>query len=185
MSGIMLVAAYLAAVNPLRTRLGMPESGDAGRGRTGVVGLGAGMALMAVATLAGGSGTILSIFEVTPEMFRVAAGIVVAVAAIAILLRHRPAAEPEASGWRAALWPVFFPRLLGAELVALALATGSTEGAAASVAAAALAFGLVVVLGAVRRGRLGDRLLLNTGRLVTVWLMVVAVYLIVDGIRAV
>ena len=67
MNGIMLATAYLAAVNPPRTRLEMPESAAGGRGRPGVAVLGAALALMAVAALAGGSGPILAIVEVTPR----------------------------------------------------------------------------------------------------------------------
>lgn len=182
MNGILLGIAYLATVNPLRTRVGLPES-DGGRGRMSVLALGAVIALGGVLALAGWSGPILDALEVSPETFRLAAGIVITVAAMVLLARPRPATEPEASGAKAALWPVAYPRLLSAEVVALALTTGTKEGVVATLVAAAIAFGLTVALGWLPRTDFTDRVLVNTGRLFTVLLAIVAVYLMVDGIR--
>jgi small neutral amino acid transporter SnatA (MarC family) len=182
MNGILLVVAYVAAVNPLRTRLGLPES-EGGRARMGVLAVGALLAAGGVWGLAGWSGPILDALQVSPETFRLAAGIVVSVAAIVTLVRPRPAEEPEAPGALASLWPIAYPRLLSAEVVVLALTTGTQEGVAATVAAAAVAFGTAVSLGLVRRSGFSDRVLLNTGRLASVLLVIVAVFLMVDGIR--
>jgi small neutral amino acid transporter SnatA (MarC family) len=182
MNGILLGVAYLATINPLRTRLGLPESDD-GRGRMSVVVLGAVLALGGVTALAGWSGPILDALEVSPETFRLAAGIVISVAAMVTLARPRPADEPEARGLTAAVWPVAYPRLLSAEVVALALTTGTKEGVAATLVAAAVAFGATVALGWLPRTDFTDRVLVNTGRVVTVALVIVAVFLMVDGIR--
>jgi small neutral amino acid transporter SnatA (MarC family) len=182
MNGILLGVAYLATVNPLRTRLGLPET-ERRRGRANVLILGALLALAGVAALAGWSGPILDALEVSPETFRLAAGIVIAVAAMVTLGRPRPTEEPEAKGWASALWPVAYPRLLSAEVVALSLTTGTKEGVAATLVAAAVAFGVTVALGWLPRTEFTDRVLVNTGRVVTVGLAIVAVYLMVDGIR--
>lgn len=182
MNGILLATAYLAAVNPPRTRLEVPEAAS-GRARMGVLGTGAALALGGAAVLAGWSGPLLDLLEVTPETFRLAAGIVLAVAAITTLFRPRPAPEPEAPGALAALWPVMYPRLLSVEVVALALATGTKEGVAATVAAAAGAMAVAVACGAVRRTPFADRVLAGVGRPATLLLAVSALYLIVDGIR--
>jgi small neutral amino acid transporter SnatA (MarC family) len=182
MNGILLGIAYLAAVNPPRTRLGLPED-ERSRGRMNVMVVGALLALAGVLAIAGWSGPILDALEVSPETFRLAAGIVIAVAAIITLIRPRPAAEPEAGGLLAAVWPVTYPRLLSAEVVALALTTGAKEGVAATLIAASIAFGSAVALGVLRRTGFTDRVLLNLGRLVTVLLVIVAVFLMVDGIR--
>lgn len=182
MNGILLGIAYLAAVNPLRTRLGLPEH-EGGRAKMGVLVMGALLALGGVLALAGGSQSLLEALEVSPETFRLAAGIVISVAAMVTLARPRPADEPEAEGWMAAVWPVFYPRLLAVEVVALALTTGTKEGVAATLAAAGVAFGLTIALGAIRRTGFADRVLLHTGRLVVVLLVIVAVFLMVDGIR--
>jgi len=181
-NGVLLGIAFVAAVNPLRTRLGLPEN-EGGRAKMSVLVAGTGLALGGVLALAGWSGPILDGLEVSPETFLLAAGIVLSVAAIITLARPRPAAEPEAGGMRAALWPVAYPRLLSAEVVALALTTGTKEGVASTLAAAAIGFGLTVGLGVVRRTDFADRVLLNTGRLVVVLLVIVAVFLMVDGIR--
>ncbi len=182
MNGILLTAAYLAVVNPLRTRPGLPE-GPGGRARMGVLAAGAALALAGVLALAGWSGPILDALQVSPETFRLAAGIVLTVAAMVLLARPRPAEEPEAPGAAAAVWPVLYPRLLSAEVVALALTTGTKEGAAATLAAAAVAFGATILVGFVPRNPLADRVLTGLGRLVVVLLAIVAVYLMVDGIR--
>ncbi|MBU1226298.1 MAG: hypothetical protein KJ698_03660 [Actinobacteria bacterium] len=182
MNGILLALAYLAAVNPLRTRLAIPEH-EGGRARMGVLAAGALVALGGVAALSGGSGPILEALEVSPETFRLAAGIVVSVAAMVTLARSRPAEEPEAPGAAAALWPVAYPRLLSVEVVALALTTGTKEGVAATLVAAVIALGAAVAVGTIRRTGFADRVLLNTGRLVVLLLVIVAVFLMVDGIR--
>ena len=182
MNGVLLGIAYLAAVNPLRTRLGLPEH-EGGRARVGVLAAGALLALGGVFALAGWSRPILDSLEVSPETFRLAAGIVIAVAAMVTLAKPRPTEEPEAGGAVAALWPVAYPRLLSVEVVALALTTGTKEGVAATLVAAAAAFGITVGLGALRRTGFADRVLLNTGRLIVVLLVIVAVFLMVDGIR--
>ena len=119
----------------------------------------------------------------TPETFRLAAGIVITVAAVVTLARPRPAEEPEAPGPAAAVWPVLYPRLLSVEVVVLALTTGTKEGVVATVLAAAAAVAVTVALGLVRRTPLTDRVLIGAGRLVVVLLTIVAVFLMVDGIR--
>jgi len=182
MNGVLLGIAYVAAVNPLRTRLGLPEH-EGGRARMGVLAGGAMLALGGVLALAGWSRPILDALEVSPETFRLAAGIVISVAAMVTLARPRAAEEPEAVGAVAALWPVAYPRLLSVEVVALALTTRTKEGVAATLVAAGIAFGTTVALGAVRRTAFTDRVLLNTGRLMVVLLVIVAVFLMVDGIR--
>lgn len=182
MSWILIGTAYLAAVNPFRARVGLPE-GDGLRARPGVLAGGAGIALAGVWALAGWSGPILDALQITPETFRLAAGIVITVAAMVLLARPRPPEEPEAPGALAALWPVAYPRLLTVEVVALALTTGSYDGVVPSVVAAAVALAVAVALGFMRRTPLTDRVLIGIGRLVVVLLAIVAVFLMVEGIR--
>jgi small neutral amino acid transporter SnatA (MarC family) len=160
----------------------MPE-GEAGRARPYVLATGALLALGGIAALAGWSGPILETLEVSPETFRIAAGIVVAVAAVRTLVAARPAAEPEPDGWRAALWPTAFPRLFTPEVAALALSTGSQEGGWAALWAALAAMAATAALGAVRRTPTADRVLLRLGRLLALGMALTAVFLIVDGIR--
>lgn len=182
MNGLLLGVAYLAVLNPPRTRLALPETPQ-DLARPGVLAVGSLVALAGLWALAGWSGPVLDALQITPETFRLAAGIVAGIAGLRTMVVPRPSEEPVPEGRRAALWPVAFPRLLTPEVVALALTTGSQEGAAATLAAAAC--GLVVVngLGLLPRRDMADRVLLRVGRLISVLLMIVAVFLVVDGIR--
>jgi small neutral amino acid transporter SnatA (MarC family) len=178
----LLVAAYLAAVNVARTRLGLPED-PRGRARPAVLAGGAALAFGAVAALAGWSGPLLRSLEITPETFRIAAGFALTIAAVAALLAPRPAAEPVPRGWRAALWPVAFPLLLGPEVMALAVATGTQEGVPATLGATGAALAALLALGALPRRPLPDRVLLWLSRVLGVVLLVAGMWLAVDGIR--
>jgi small neutral amino acid transporter SnatA (MarC family) len=181
MNGILLGLGYLAAVNPPRTRLGLPE-GPGRRADAAMVGLGAVIALGVVLGIGWASGPVLDALQITPETFRIAAGAVALVAGLAALWKSRPGAEPALDGWRAAIWPVAFPRLLAPEVAALALTTGSKEGVTATVVAAAVALVTVVALAGVRRTEMGDGVLEWTGRLLAMALVAVGVFLMIDGI---
>lgn len=178
----LLVIAYLAAVNAARTRLGLPE-GEGGRARWGALTGGSLLALGLVAALAGWSGPLLRGLEITPETFRIAAGIAAMLAAAYVLLVPRPAAEPVPGGWWAALWPVCFPLLAGPEVMALAVATGAKEGVAATLAGAGGALAVLLLLGLLPRRPLADRVLLWASRVLGLLLLVVGVWLAIDGIR--
>lgn len=182
MNGVLLAIAYLAVVNPPRTRTGVPEDGT-GRARSGVLGLGSVGALLALGALGGWSGPILDALQITPETFRLAAGLIVGIAGLRTLVVERPADEPELDGWGAAAWPVAFPRLFTPETAALALTTGSQEGGMAVLGGAAAALALLNALGWLRRTERTDRFLVRLGRMMSVLLMVMAVFLVVDGIR--
>lgn len=184
MSGALLVIAYLAAVNPPRARLGLPETG-ADRARPFVLGGGLLLGFGVVWGLAAVSGPLLDWLEVTPETFRIAAGITAVLAAAVVLVRPRPADEPELPGRLAALWPVAFPRLAAPQVLVLAISTGAQEGVAATLAAAAVSLGVLGVLGLVPRRGVADRALLWLGRVLAALLVVVAIWLIIEGIREV
>jgi small neutral amino acid transporter SnatA (MarC family) len=182
MNGVLLGLAYLAAVNPARTRLGLPEAATR-RADPAVTALGSVVALGAILGLAWLSGPLLEALEITAETFRIAAGLVGVVAGIAALWRAHPGDEPALSGWRAALWPVAFPRLLAPEVAALALTTGSKEGVPATVAAAAAVLAVVVVLAPLRRVGVTDGALAWVTRLLAMLLVAAGVFLMIDGIR--
>ena len=178
----LLVAAYLAACNVARTRLGVPEDAS-GRARPGALAGGAALAFGVTAALAGFSGPLLRALEVTPETFRIGAGFVAAIAAAIVLAVPRPAAEPIPRRWRAAVWPVAFPLLAGPEVLALAVATGSQEGVPATLAAAGIALAVLIALGLLPRRPLPDRALVWASRLLGAVLLLVGIWLAVDGIR--
>jgi small neutral amino acid transporter SnatA (MarC family) len=182
MNGIMLVVAYLGGFNPARTRLSVPETGGL-RARPGVLAAGSLLTFGAVAALTGWSGPILDALETSPETFRLAAGIMTGLTVALHVVRPRPATEPELRGWRAAVWPVAFPRLFTPVIATLALSTGASDGVPGSLIGAAVGLVTVNLLGLVPRRELGDRVLRWAGRMTAVALMITAVFLIVDGIR--
>ncbi len=178
----LLVAAYLAVLNVARTRLGVPED-EKGRARPAVLAGGALVAFGVVAALAGWSGPLLRSLEITSETFRIGAGFVAAIAGGVVLAVPRPAVEPVPRGWRAALWPVAFPLLAGPEVLALAVATGSQEGFGLTLGAAGIALAALMALGFLPRRPLPDRVLLWSSRVLGAVLLLVAIWLAVDGIR--
>ena len=181
MNGIFLVVTALAAINPARTRLGLPESGL--RARMGPLSTGGLIALVALAGLAALSGPLLEALEVTPETFRIAAGFVLLVAGVRSLLRPRPVEEPELDGWRAAVWPVAFPRLFTPEAVAFAVAAGASDGVGGAALALVIGIAAVVALGLVERRPVVDGVLRWTGTLLAVLVVLAATFLMIDGIR--
>jgi len=178
----LLLAAYLGVLNVARARLGAPEGSD-GRARPWPLAGGSLLALGLVAALAGWSGPLLRALQITPETFRIAAGIAGVIAAAHILIVPRPAAEPVPGGWWAALWPVCFPLLVGPEVMAMAVATGTREGVPATLAAAGAALAVLLALGALPRRPLSDRVLVWLARVLALVLLVVGLWLAVDGIR--
>ena len=181
MNPILLVATALAALNPARTRLGVPEAGDRARPFPIVAGTAAG--LVVAIGLAAVSGPFLDVLEVNPETFRIAAGLVLAVAGLRSIVWPRPAEEPELGGRRAAVWPVAVPRVLSPEVAALALTAGSIEGVAVTAAALAAAGGALVLLGLVARRPVADGVLRWAGSILAVLLVVAAAFVMIDGIR--
>ena len=70
--------------------------------------------------------------------FRIAAGIVAALAGAVDLFRRPPAPEPALAGWRAALVPVAVPLVARPALLVLALGAGADSGVLVSVGAMAI-----------------------------------------------
>ena len=178
----LLVAAYLGALNAARVRLGLPERED-GRARGPALLGGSLLAVGVVAALAGWSGPLLRALQITPETFRIASGIAAMLAGAYVLIVPRPVPEPSPGGWWAALWPVCFPLLAGPEVMALAVTTGSREGVPGSLVAAGASVAVLLGLGLLPRRPLTDRVLRWLSRVLGMVLLVVGVWLAIDGIR--
>jgi small neutral amino acid transporter SnatA (MarC family) len=148
-----------------------------------IVGPGVIGGIAALAGVAAASRSILSALEITPEMFRIAAGFVLVIVAAWMLFVPVPSQEPVAAGMAGAVWPVAYPRVVSPETLALALTTGASEGV--MVGPMAIAGAVVVMLGALRVGPLGQRVLAATGRVVALVLLLVAVWLAIQGVREV
>jgi small neutral amino acid transporter SnatA (MarC family) len=157
MSFGLLLLAFVTAVNPCRVRLAR-----AGRGAAHAIG--ALVALAVGAALAAAAGAVLDAIDVSPESFRLAAGLVLAVEGVRALALPRQRGEPELPGLAAAFVPVAFPLLLQPGVVTLALAAGGDGAAGKAIGALALALALAVLAGALRTGKRGEGLLLAGGR---------------------
>lgn len=182
MSDLLLFLAFFAAVNPLRSRVGLPEGPD-GRMRPAAVVVGALVSVAAIAALGWWSAPILDALEITPETFRIAAGLVAVLAGGWGFVVVVPAAEPPLGGWRDGLWPIAFPRVLAPEVLLLALAGATQNGVLATTVAAGVGVAALAGLGAARGTDRTTRLLVAGGRVLAVLLVVAGIFLMVDGIR--
>lgn len=171
-----LLLAFAAALNPCRTRLGLPERREA-------LVLGSLIALAAGAALATAGSVVLDSLDVSPESFRLAAGLVLTLEGLRALSLPRPAAEPELPGHGAALVPVAFPLLLQPGVVVLALAAGGDGVAGEATGALAAALVLVGLAAALPIESRAGVLLVAGGRLVGALEIAVGAALAVDAIR--
>jgi small neutral amino acid transporter SnatA (MarC family) len=185
-SGWLWAAVLLLALNPPRAAFAVPREGRSRRAvvRLAVAGGAIGALVVLVAALAGDP--LLDLLDVSEPSFRLAAGIVAAVAGAADLFRRPPAPEPALPGWRAALVPVAIPAVARPALVVLALGAGADERILASVRAMLLAVALLTVLAALwpTEGAQG-RALRWASRLLAAGLVACGVILAIDGILAV
>ena len=172
------VLAFVAVVNPARVRLGAPV-----KERAGLVALGSLVALAAGAALVVLAGEILAAVDVSPESFRLATGLVLAVEGAWTLVRLPSPAEAGLPGRLGALVPVAFPLLLTPGLVALALSAGADASTAEALGALAVALVAASASAAVERGSLPALLLTAVARLLAAAEIVAAVAIAVEGIR--
>ena len=185
-SGWLWAAVLLLALNPPRAAFAVPREGRSRRTvvRLAVAGGTIGGLVVLVAVLAGDP--LLDLLDVSEPSFRLAAGIVAAMAGAADLFRRPPAPEPALPGWRAALVPIAIPAVARPALLVLALGAGADERVLASLSAMLLGIALLTVLAAVwpTEGPRG-RALRWAGRLFAAGLVACGVILAIDGILAV
>ena len=182
-SGWLWAAALLLALNPARAAFGIPRAGRSPRDAAALAALGGALGGLAVCVAAALADPLLDALDVSDPSFRVAAGIVAAIAGAADLFRRPPLPEPGLDGWRAALVPVAVPVVARPALVVLALGAGADVSLLVTVGAVALGVGLLAAL--VDRcpidGPTG-RVLRWAGRLMAAGLIACAVILTVDGV---
>jgi small neutral amino acid transporter SnatA (MarC family) len=185
-SGWLWAAVLLLALNPPRTAFAVPREGRSRRAVVGLAAAGGAIGGLVVLVAALGGDPLLDLLDVSEPSFRLAAGIVAAVAGAADLFRRPPAPEPALPGWRAALVPVAIPAVARPALVVLALGAGADERILASVRAMLLAVALLTVLAALwpTEGAQG-RALRWASRLLAAGLVACGVILAIDGILAV
>lgn len=179
-----LVLAFFAVVNPARVGLGVPDQ-RSGQERGRLVLLGGLVGLAAAAALLAPAENILAAIDVSPESFRLATGLVLALEGAWTLVR--PAQPPGAAlpGRLAALVPVAFPLLLTPGLVALSLGAGADAPTAEALGALGAALFLAVAAAALARGPRAAVLLAAVARLFAAAEIVAAVVIAVDGVREV
>lgn len=142
-----------------------------------------------VGVLAGAGGAVVLVWlarplldglDVEPESFWIAAGLVLGASGLVRVVVPR-GIRPHAVGepWHWAL-PIAYPVVIGPELVLAAMASGAHDDGAAATMAVALAAGLVLVAPA--RGRPYTGAL---SRLLAAAQVVLAIALVIDGIRGV
>jgi small neutral amino acid transporter SnatA (MarC family) len=171
-------AALLLALNPARAAFALPRTRVAG-----VAAAGGAIGGLAVCATAAVGGPLLDALDVSDSSFRIAAGIVAAVAGAADLFRRPPSPEPALAGWRAALVPVAVPVVARPALVVLALGAGADGGVLVTAGAMAIGAALLVALGVGRpmHGARG-RVLRWAGRLLAAGLVACGVILAIDGV---
>jgi len=184
MNGLLAIVAYVAALNPVRTRLGVPED-DKGGARMGPLGVGTALGVLGLAGLAAASRSLLDALEISPETFRIAAGFVLVIVAAWVIFVPVPTAEPVPNGMGALLWPVAYPGVIAPETIALALTTGASDGLGSTVLGLAVAGAGLVVLGPVRASPLVGRAMAAAGRVLAVVLVLVGIWLAIQGVREV
>jgi hypothetical protein len=159
-----LVAGFLATTNAGRVALARAAAGPSVRERLAAVGIGGAVIVLAAAF----ADDLLDALDVSPESFRIAAGIVLAATAVRDLFwPHVPGDAP------------FAAVLLTPELVCVAISFGADESFGRTFAAGAIGLSLAAVAVLAGRARPGPL----PARLLAALQVVIAVALGVSGVR--
>jgi small neutral amino acid transporter SnatA (MarC family) len=182
-SGWLWAAALVLALNPARAAFGIPRAGRSRRSVVGVAAVGGVIGGLAVSAAALAGAPLLDALDVSDPSFRIAAGIVAALAGAADLFRRPPAPEPALTGWNAALIPVAIPVVARPALLVLALGVGADRGVLVSAGAMATAIALLtgLVVACPTEGP-GGRALRWAGRLLAAGLVACGVLLVASGV---
>ena len=176
-------AVLLLALNPARAAFGVPRAGRSPRSAVRVAAAGGAIGGLAVCAAAAVGGPLLDALDVSEPSFRIAAGVVAAVAGAIDLFRRPPSPEPALPGRRAALVPVAIPVVARPALLVVALGAGADQGVLVSAAAMATGVALLIGLAAgwPTEGSRG-RVLKWAARLLAAALIACGIVLSVDGI---
>ncbi len=177
MNFVLLLIAYLGAVNPARAALAVDPGIDRRRVNTGAT-----IAFVIAVVLVAGADTILDWIDTSATFFRIAAGTVVGLTGAAALVVPPPAPVVGRSPRWSPLVPVLFPILLTPALVTLAISTGADYDAGRSYVAAAVAIGLTGGLVELSRTSSATAGLRALSRFLAAGAIVAAIVMIMDGI---
>ncbi len=181
MSFVFAAVAAVAAVNAPRIRPLVPQGGT-GRVAPGVVAAGSAIAFGVMAGLAFGAASLLAWLDITEEMWRIAAGLVIIAAGLRYVAFPTSGNEPALAGRRAAVVPVVFPLLVTPELFVLVLAISVGGSVATALGAVAVAFTAVNMALLVPRGPSSGPWT-AAARFHAAVLVVIGVAVVVDAIR--
>jgi small neutral amino acid transporter SnatA (MarC family) len=180
------LVALAAAFNPCWVALGVPRGSRPHREVVTIAalgGLGGALAVLAISLL---SGPLLDALDVSAPAFRIAVGVVGAVAGVVTFARPAPAPGPALDGRRAALIPVAVPLVLRPALAFLALGAHADRGVPVVAAALALSVALLVAVTArLRPEDVAGRVVTWSARATAAALVAAGLLLVVDGIFAV
>jgi small neutral amino acid transporter SnatA (MarC family) len=178
MSWWYLLAVAITAVNAARMRPALP---GAGRARLALAAAGAALVLFVGATAFVWADPLLQALDITPETWRLAAGVVAALAGAWVLVFPQRSPEDGLSGRWAALAPVAFPLVFTPELAAFVVLFGATEPASSWLPALILGLGTVPAAAAIEMRR--RDLWIGTSRMLAALLIALAIAQIIEGIR--
>jgi len=173
--------AFLVVANPFRWRLSVPE--DDGRPRPQAIAIGLGLLIAATLAITAAADTVLDWLDISPESWRIAAGVVVIGAGLWVMAFPQRRAEPELPGSMAGVVPTFFPVLLTPELFVLVKSTGADESVGLTMWALAVPVAGLVLLSSLRRSPPSETVLVGLSRLLGALAVVVGMALIISGIR--
>jgi small neutral amino acid transporter SnatA (MarC family) len=158
-----MVAGFVATTNAARVALTRQVASPSIGERVLAVGLGCAVVVLAVVF----AGDALDALDISPESFRIAAGLVLGAAGLVVLVRPRASGAP------------FAAILVTPELVSVALSFGADEATGRVLAAAAPALVLVAIAALADRPRMGPL----SVQFLAALEIVVAVALVVSGAR--
>jgi small neutral amino acid transporter SnatA (MarC family) len=182
-SGWLWAVVMVLVLNPARAAFGVPRAGRSRPGPVALAAAGGAIGALAVCVAAALADALFGAIDVTDPSFRVAAGIVAAIAGAGDLFRRPPPPEPSLPGWRAALIPVAIPVVARPALLVVALSAGADEGV--PVSAGAMATGVVLLVGLVAgwpTEPAGGRVLRWMARVLAAALVAGGVILTIDGV---
>ena len=174
------------ALNPARAAFAVPRAARPAPSAVELAAVGGAMGGLAACATAVAGDPLLDLLDVSESSFRIAAGIVAALAGAVDLFRRPPSPEPALEGWRAALVPVAVPVVARPALLVLALGAGADSGvpvcALAMVTAVTVLTGLTAWLPPAGPR---VRVLRWAARLLGAVLVALGVLLALDGVLAV
>lgn len=173
--------AFFVVANPFRWWLSLPDQD----GRTRYQALAVGVTVLAVvaAVIAAVAGLMLDWLDISPETWRIAAGIVVIGAGLWVMVFPQRRSEAALPGYWAGVVPIFFPVLLAPELYVLLKSTGVDAGSGVTLGALAHPVAAVLALGIVPRTPTSAAILTGLSRLLGALAVVIGIALIISGIR--